>query len=110
MKLFAPGEPSTAGHPRLPSSCTPPRQVDHRPRELAPRPPAIAYGCGSASPSRASLLVAALMVARARCLWHSTTLTVLAGGLLAIDGNAIVHEPRPPLLDGILTLVVATWP
>jgi dolichyl-phosphate-mannose--protein O-mannosyl transferase len=50
------------------------------------------------------LLVAALMLL-AHLLWRSTTLTVLAGGLLAIDGNAIVMS-RVALLDGVLALAV----
>lgn len=50
------------------------------------------------------LLVAALMLL-AHLLWRQTALTVLAGGLLAIDGNAIVMS-RVALLDGVLALVV----
>lgn len=47
-----------------------------------------------------------LLLARiARRLFASTALGTLAGGLLAIDGQAIVHS-RTALLDGFLTLFV----
>ncbi|PJJ71415.1 protein-O-mannosyltransferase-like protein [Diaminobutyricimonas aerilata] len=50
------------------------------------------------------LLVIAVTMAVAWALFRSTLLTVIAGGLLAIDGNAIVMS-RVALLDGSLTLL-----
>lgn len=47
------------------------------------------------------ILLVVLTMAVAHVLWHRTTLTVLAGGLLAIDGNAIVMS-RVALLDTML--------
>lgn len=49
----------------------------------------------------AGILLVALTMLVARRLFGSTTLAVVAGGLLAIDGNAIVLS-RVALLDGIL--------
>ncbi|MBX3091226.1 MAG: phospholipid carrier-dependent glycosyltransferase [Cryobacterium sp.] len=51
------------------------------------------------------ILLVALVAVIARGLFHSTLLATIAGGLLAIDGNAIVMS-RVALLDGILTLFV----
>ena len=50
------------------------------------------------------LLVVLIMVV-AKGMFRSTLLATIAGGLLAIDGNAIVMS-RVALLDGILTLFV----
>lgn len=66
--------------------------------------PADPYGWRLGVAVSGVLLVAALMVL-AHLLWRSTTLTPLAGGLLAIDGNAIVMS-RVALLDGVLALAV----
>jgi len=51
------------------------------------------------------ILLVALVAVIARGMFHSTLLATIAGGLLAIDGNAIVMS-RVALLDGILTLFV----
>lgn len=51
------------------------------------------------------ILLVALVATIARGMFHSTLLATIAGGLLAIDGNAIVMS-RVALLDGILTLFV----
>ncbi len=53
----------------------------------------------------AGILLVALVVVIAKGLFNSTLLATIAGGLLAIDGNAIVMS-RVALLDGILTLFV----
>jgi len=102
-ELFAAGEPPTPG--------TEAAFVVHPPLGkwiialgMLALGPGNAYGWRLGVAVSGILLVAALMVL-AHLLWHSTTLTVLAGGLLAIDGNAIVMS-RVALLDGILTLVV----
>ncbi|TPW72987.1 dolichyl-phosphate-mannose--protein mannosyltransferase [Schumannella sp. 10F1B-5-1] len=49
------------------------------------------------------ILLVALTMAVARGLFHSRVITVLSGGLLAIDGNAIVMS-RVALLDIVLAL------
>lgn len=51
------------------------------------------------------VLTVVLVMLLAQTLFHSTVLTVIAGGLLAVDGNAIVMS-RVALLDGSLTLFV----
>ena len=51
------------------------------------------------------IILVALVAVIARGMFHSTLLATIAGGLLAIDGNAIVMS-RVALLDGILTLFV----
>ena len=66
--------------------------------------PANPYGWRLGVAVSGVLLVAALMLL-AHLLWRQTALTTLAGGLLAIDGNAIVMS-RVALLDGVLALVV----
>lgn len=53
----------------------------------------------------AGILLVALVTVIAKGLFRSTLLATIAGGLLAIDGNAIVMS-RVALLDGILTLFV----
>ncbi|MEO7349289.1 MAG: phospholipid carrier-dependent glycosyltransferase [Terrimesophilobacter sp.] len=53
----------------------------------------------------AGVLLVALVALIAKGLFRSTLLATIAGGLLAIDGNAIVMS-RVALLDGILTLFV----
>ncbi|WP_298462165.1 dolichyl-phosphate-mannose--protein mannosyltransferase [uncultured Cellulomonas sp.] len=53
----------------------------------------------------AGTLTVLLLARIARRLFASTALGTLAGGLLAIDGQAIVHS-RTGLLDGFLTLFV----
>ena len=50
------------------------------------------------------ILIVALAMLLAHLLWRRTVVTVLAGGLLAIDGNAIVMS-RVALLDTPLTLL-----
>lgn len=49
----------------------------------------------------AGILLVVLTMAVAHVLWHRPILTVIAGGLLAIDGNAIVMS-RVALLDVML--------
>lgn len=51
------------------------------------------------------ILLVALTIVVARLLFKSTVIAAIAGGLLAIDGNAIVMS-RVALLDGILTVFV----
>jgi dolichyl-phosphate-mannose-protein mannosyltransferase len=51
------------------------------------------------------VLTVVVVMLLAWALFRSTILTVIAGGLLAIDGNAIVMS-RVALLDGSLTLLV----
>ena len=51
------------------------------------------------------ILLVALVTVIAKGLFRSTLLATIAGGLMAIDGNAIVMS-RVALLDGILTLFV----
>ena len=51
------------------------------------------------------ILMVALVTIIARGLFKSTLLATIAGGLLAIDGNAIVMS-RVGLLDGILAFIV----
>ncbi len=53
----------------------------------------------------AGVLLVALVAVIAKGLFNSTLLATIAGGLLAIDGNAIVMS-RVALLDGILALFV----
>jgi dolichyl-phosphate-mannose--protein O-mannosyl transferase len=50
------------------------------------------------------VLTVVLVMVLAATLFRSTVLTVIAGGLLAVDGNAIVMS-RVTLLDGTLTLL-----
>ena len=66
--------------------------------------PASPYGWRLGVAVSGVLLVAALMLL-AHLLWRQLALTTLAGGLLAIDGNAIVMS-RVALLDGVLALFV----
>lgn len=66
------------------------------------------FGGGSPSGWRFStavcgILLVILTMVMAWMLFHSHLLTVIAGGLLAIDGNAIVLS-RVSLLDGIVAL------
>ena len=51
------------------------------------------------------ILLVALVAIIARMMFKSTLIATIAGGLIAIDGNAIVMS-RVSLLDGILTVFV----
>ncbi|MEG1392418.1 MAG: phospholipid carrier-dependent glycosyltransferase, partial [Aurantimicrobium sp.] len=58
------------------------------------------WRCGVAI---AGILIVLLVMLIAQKLFHSTTLTVVAGGLMAIDGHAITLS-RVSLLDNFVTL------
>ncbi|WP_353987469.1 dolichyl-phosphate-mannose--protein mannosyltransferase [Ruicaihuangia caeni] len=53
----------------------------------------------------AGVVLVALVMVAAHVMFRSTAVTALAGGLLAIDGNAIVMS-RVGLLDGLLAVFV----
>ncbi|MFA9277777.1 MAG: phospholipid carrier-dependent glycosyltransferase, partial [Rhodoluna sp.] len=55
----------------------------------------------------AGILIVLLMMLIAQRLFHNTTLTVVAGGLMAIDGHAITLS-RVSLLDNFVTLFTLT--
>ena len=78
------------------------RQVDHRARHRRCSAPTTRSAGGSRSRSSASCSCVVTMLIAHR-LFRSTLLTVIAGGLLAIDGNAIVLS-RVALLDTMLAL------
>lgn len=102
-ELFAAGTPSTVGE-NAAFVAHPPLGKWVIALGMLALGPASPYGWRLGVAVSGVLLVAALMLL-AHLLWRQVALTTLAGGLLAIDGNAIVMS-RVALLDGVLALVV----